>query len=49
MYKPDEILEEIWDIYMNLYAKHETMNIEESSFKGIEEKLPKQKKMRKTT
>ena len=41
IYKPDKIWEEMWDFYTNLYSKHETINIEESSFRGIEEKLPK--------
>ena len=39
--KPDEILEEMWVFYSKLYDKQETIDIEETYFKAIGEKLPK--------
>ena len=39
--KPQEILKEMWEFYTDLYNKQETIEMEETSFKGIEDKLPK--------
>ena len=39
--KPEEILKEMWEFYTNLYDKQEALRIEETSFKGIEDKFSK--------
>ena len=39
--KPNEILKEMWGFYSDLYNKQETTRIEETSYKRIEDKLPK--------
>ena len=39
--KPKEILKEMWGFYTDLYNKQDTIRIEETSFKGIEDQLPK--------
>ena len=36
-----EILDEMWDFYTKLYDKKDAFNIEDTSFCGIGEKLPK--------
>ena len=40
IHKPGEILEEMSEFYTKLYSKQETLEINNTSFKGIEEKLP---------
>ena len=40
LHKPDVILEEVSKFYTEFYNKQNTINIEDSSFKNIEDKLP---------